>query len=344
LDRLRKSLTLGLAASEQNTMRRREFIAGIGIAATWPLAGRAQRASLPVIGYISGRSREGDEAYTSALLDGLKQSGFVNGSTMLFDGRWTQGQYGQVTALTVDLVGKKAAVIVVGGTAAALAVKAATATVPIVFVTADDPVDVGLVTSLNRPSGNITGVGMVSAELRPKMLQLLREFVPQMKSVSILVNPNNSSIQAQVHDAQATANNFGLEMRLVEARTPDEIEFAFASLPHQQGLALLVASDPFLTAQHQQIVDLAARFSIPAIYPWREYAVAGGLISYGSSNVDAYRQAALSAANILKGTKPADLPVRLPTKYQLVINLRTAKALGLTVPPALLTSADEVIE
>jgi putative ABC transport system substrate-binding protein len=326
-------------------MRRRDFIAGLGGAvAAWPVVSRAQQPAIPVIGYISGRSREGDEAYTSALLEGLKQSGLVNGGTMLFDGRWTQGQYGQVPALTVDLVGKGAAVIVVGGTAAALAAKAATATVPIVFITADDPIDVGLVTSLNRPSGNITGVGMASAELRSKMLQLLHEIVPQMKSVAMLANPNNSGISLQARDVQATAKTFGLEMRLVEARTPDEIEFAFASLPHQQGLALVVASDPFLTVHRQQIVDLAARSSIPAIYPWREYAVAGGLISYGSSNPDAYRQAALSAAKILKGTKPADLPVQLPTKYQLVINLKTAKALGLTVPVTLIGTADEVIE
>jgi ABC-type uncharacterized transport system substrate-binding protein len=263
---------------------------------------------------------------------------------MLFDGRWTQGQYGQVPTLTAGLVGKGAAVIVVGGTATALAVKAATARVPIVFVTADDPIDVGLVTSLNRPSGNITGVGMVSAELRPKMLQLLRELVPQIKSVSMLVNPNNSSILLQAREARATANNLGLEMRLIEARTPDEIEFVFASLPHQQRLAMLVASDPFLTAQHQQIVDLAARFSIPAIYPWREYTVAGGLISYGSDSLDGYRQAALSAAKILRGARPADLPVQLPTRYQLVINLKTAKAPGLTIPSTLLTIADEVIE
>ncbi len=325
-------------------MQRRDFMTLLVGASAWPLAPGAQQRAMPVVGYISGRSREGDQAYTSALLEGLKQSGFVDGSTMLFDGRWTQGQYGQVPVLTVDLVGKGAAVIVVGGTAAALAVKGATATVPIVFITADDPVDVGLVTSLNRPSGNITGVGMVSAELRPKMLQLLREIVPQMKSVSMLANPNNSSISLQVRDTQSTANGFGLEMRLVKASTPVEIESAFASLPHQQGLALLVASDPFLTAQHQQIVDLAARFAIPAIYPWREYTVAGGLISYGSSNLGAYRQAALFAAQILKGTKPADLPVMQPTKFELVINLKTAKGLGLTVPPSLLARADEVIE
>lgn len=200
----------------------------------------------------------GDEEYTSALLEGFQQSGFVNGRTLLFDGRWAQGQYGQVPALTVDLVTKGAAVIVVGGTAAAIAAKAATATIPIVFVTADDPFDVGLVSSLNRPAGNITGVGMASAELRPKMLQLLREIVPQMKSVAMLANPSNSGISQQTREVQATAKLFGLALRLVEARTPDEIELAFPSLPHQRGLALVVASDPFLTAQRQQIVDLAA--------------------------------------------------------------------------------------
>jgi putative ABC transport system substrate-binding protein len=326
-------------------MRRREFIGLLsGAAAPWPPVARAQQPSVPMIGYISGRSREGDEEYTSALLEGLKQSGFVNGGTVFFDGRWAQGQYGQVPALTVDLVGKGAVVIVVGGTAAALAAKAATATVPIVFITADDPIDVGLVASLNRPSGNITGVGMASAELRPKMLQLLREIFPQMRSVAMLANPNNSGISLQAREVQATAKIFGLEMRLVEGRTPDEIELAFASLPHQQGLALVVASDPFLTAQRQQIVDLAAKSSIPAIYPWREYTAAGGLISYGSSNLDAYRQAALLAAKILKGTRPADLPVQLPTKYQLAINVKTAKALGLTVPVTLIGIADEVIE
>lgn len=326
-------------------MRRRNFLTIVGgVAAAWSFEARSQQSGMPVVGYISGRSRENDEVYLSALLGGLKQAGLVHGRTMVFDGRWTNGQYGRVPALTSDLIGKGAAVIVGGGTAIALAVKAATATVPIVFITADDPVDVGLVSSLNRPSNNVTGVSMVSAELRSKMLQLLREIVPQMTSLLMLANPNNSSIEMQARDTEATAKKFGLRMRLITASTPGEIERAFAAMTSQQGQGLLVASDPFLTAQHQQIVDLAAKYSIPAIYPWREYAVAGGLISYGSSNPDAYHQAAQYVARILSGSKPTELPILQPTKFELVINLKTAKALGLSIPQPLLVNAEEVIE
>jgi putative tryptophan/tyrosine transport system substrate-binding protein len=324
-------------------MRRRDFITLLGGAAAWSFAARSQ-SGMPVVGYISGRSRENDEAYLSALLGGLQQAGLVHGRTMVFDGGWTNGQYGRVPALTADLIGKRVAIIVGGGTAVALALKAATTTVPIVFVTADDPVDVGLVSSLNRPSGNVTGVSMVSAELRPKMLQLLREIVPQMTVLSMLANPSNSSIEMQARDTEATAKQVGLRMRLITASTAGEIDRAFAAMISQEGQALLVASDPFLTARHQQIVDLAAKYSIPAIYPWREYAVAGGLISYGSSNTDAYHRAAQYVARILSGSKPTELPIWQPTKFELVINLNTAKALGLTIPPTLLALADEVIE
>ena len=325
-------------------MKRREFITLIGAAACWPLVARAQQSAIPLVAFLSGRSRDGDIPYMPALRDALAESGFVDGKTMTYTARWVEGQYARVPALAGELIGQGAAVIIVIGTAVDRAVQKATSTIPVVFVTADDPVDVGLVASLNRPSGNVTGVTMMSSALRPKMIELLHEIVPHAKSFFMLANPNNSSIAMQVSETQTAAKSVGVEMRLLTAGTAAEIETAFTAMPQEQGVALLVASDPFFTDRHDQIVTLAARHSVPAIYPWREFTEAGGLISYGSSIVDAYHQAGLYAAKILKGTVPADLPVMQPTKFELVINLKAAHALRLSIPATLLAIADEVIE
>ena len=326
-------------------MKRRQLITLLGgVSLAWPLASKAQLSAMPVVAFISGRSRDGENAYLPALQSGLAESGFVDGKTMTFAARWTEGHYDRVPALANELIGKGAAVIIVVGTAVDRAAKATTSKVPIVFVTADDPVVVGLVPSLSRPAGNVTGVTMMSSELRPKMLGILHELVPHAKTFFMLANPNNSSLAQQVQETQTAAGKLALAIDLFTAGTPTEIEAAFAAMSRRQGNGLLLASDPFFTDRHELIAALAARYAIPTIYPWREYTDAGGLISYGSSIADAYRQAALYAARILKGEKPADLPVMQPTKFELVINLKTAKALGLSVPQALLATADEVIE
>lgn len=324
-------------------MRRREFIVALGAGAVWPLLARAD-ASGPVVAFISGRSRGGESQYLPSMLSALEASGFSDGKTMTFVARWVEGQYGRVPALTNELIAEGAAVIITVGTAVDRAAMATTPKIPIVFVTADDPVAVGLVTSLNRPAGNVTGVTMMSSELRPKMVQLLHEIVPQAETYFMLANPNNSSINQQIEEAKAAAERIGIAIDLLTAGTPAEIDAAFGTIPGRQGKALLMASDPFFTDRHNQITALAARYALPAIYPWREFAASGGLISYGSSIQDAYRQAALYAARILKGAKVADLPVVRPTRFELVINLKTAKSLGLVIPRELLATADDVLE
>jgi ABC-type uncharacterized transport system substrate-binding protein len=243
-----------------------------------------------------------------------------------------------------DLVNLHVSVIAVAGTPIIREAKAATTTIPIVFVTADDPVEHGLVGSLNRPGGNITGVTMASAELRPKMLQLLKELVSHANLVHMLVNPNNSSMEIQTREAQAAARALGLDLQIVMARAPNEIDAAFQTLAGQKAAALMVASDPFFTSRRNQIVALAARYAVPAIYPWREFVLAGGLISYGSSNADGYRRLGVYVGRVLGGIKPQDLPIQLPTNFELVFNLKTAKSLGLQVPDRMLVAADEVID
>jgi putative tryptophan/tyrosine transport system substrate-binding protein len=325
-------------------MRRRDFISLIGGTAAWPLSVYAEPSQKPLVAFISGRSRDGENVYMPALQAGLAQGGFVDGKTMTFTPRWTEGHYDQVPALTKELVGEGAAVIIVIGTAVDRAAKATTSVVPIVFVTADDPVVVGLVPSLSRPSGNVTGVTMMSSELRPKMLEILHQLLPDAKTFFMLANPHNSSLAQQVQETQTAAGKLGIAIDLFTAGTPTEIEAAFAAMSQRRGDGLLLASDPFFTDRHDLIAGLAARYALPAIYPWREFAQAGGLISYGSSIADAYRQAARYAARILKGEKAADLPVMQPTTFELVINLKTAKELGIHIPQTLLAIADEVIE
>jgi len=325
-------------------MRRREFITLIGgSVVAWPRAASAD-ASGPVVAFVSGRSRSGDDPYLPAMTDAFAESGFVDGKSMTFAARWVEGQYGRVPELTKELIARGADVIITVGTAVDRATMETTSKIPIVFVTADDPVAVGLVASLNRPVGNVTGVTMMSSELRPKMVELLHELVPQATTFYMLANPNNSSITQQIEETKVAAGKIGIAIDLLTAGTPAEIDAAFGVTPERQGKALLMASDPFFTDRHDQITTLAARYALPAIYPWREYTASGGLISYGSSIQDAYRQAAIYATRILKGAKTSDLPVMRPTRFELVINLKTAKSLGITIPPQLLATADEIIE
>ncbi len=326
-------------------MRRRELILMLGGAALgWPCALRAQQKAMPVIGFLGSGLPGPSAPFVAAFRQGLSETGYVEGQNVAIEYRWAEGNYDRLPALAADLVGRKVDVISAQSTLSARAAKSATSTVPIVFTSGNDPVAAGLVASLARPSGNLTGVSFLTVELMPKRLELLSELVPHARVIALLVNPNISAAERIIRDMQEAARAKGVQLPILEAANESEIDAAFASLVQLQAGALVVGTDPFFFSQREQLVALAARHAVPAIYEWRENVASGGLVSYGINNIAVLRLAGTYAGKILAGVKPADLPVQQPTKFELVINLKTATALGLTVPQALLARADEVIE
>ena len=328
-------------------MKRREFISLLGgAAAAWPLAVRAQQSAMPLIGYLGVSSFEksaGRSLY--AFKRGLAESGYVEDRNVTIEYRWADDEYDRLPALAVELVQRGVEVLVAAGSPAALPAKAATTVIPIVFMIGSDPVELGLVAGLNRPGGNLTGVAYLNVEVAPKRLELLHELIPTAKSIALLVNPANPVVaDAQAKELQAAISTLDLNLMLVKASNPLEMEDAFATLVRERVEALQIGVDPLFGNHVDQLVALAARHKVPTIYPWREFTAAGGLMNYGSSIPDAFRQVGVYTGQILKGAKPAELPVQRPTKLQFVLNLKAAKALGLTIPPTLLARADEVIE
>jgi putative ABC transport system substrate-binding protein len=323
-------------------MRRREFIAALGGAAAWPLAARAEQPGVPVIGFLSsGRSDDFNDV-VATFRKGLAESGFVEGQNVVIEYRWADGQYDRLPALVADLVHRPVTLIFTnGGLLPARAAKAATETIPIVFEVGTDPVRLGLVASLNRLGGNVT---LFSGVVLTKRLELLRELAPNNTTIAMFVNPNNPNAEVDTKDVQAAARDLRLQLHVFHAAREGDVDAAFASLIQHSASALVVGADPFIDTQRHRIVALAAQHGVPAIYAWREFVHAGGLISYGARLADAYREAASYTGRILRGAKPGDLPILQPTRFELVINLKTAKALGLTVPSTLLARADEVIE
>jgi len=326
-------------------MQRRTFIAGLGSAAAWPLAAGAQRPAMPVVGLLSVQTAELDyKDVTVPFLQGLKETGYVESQNVAVEYRYAENQFDRLPALAADLVRRRVAVIVAGGIEAALSAKAATTTMPIVFGTNADPVALGLVASLNRPGANVTGIANLGAELAPKQLQLVRELIPNAAMFGVLADPAFPGIQSIITDLQAAARTLGLQLFVVNAGNESDIETAFATFSQQRIGAVLVSNGNFLSRHLEQLAALAARYALPAIYQYREFAMAGGLMSYGSSVGYLYHQAGIYTGRILKGEKPANLPIMQPTKFELAINLKTAKALGLTIPETLLATADEVIQ
>ncbi len=330
-------------------MRRREVITLLGgAAAAWPLAARAQQAN-PLVGILHGGSAAAFAPFMVAFRQGLRQEGFTEGQNVTIEYRWAENQYDRLPTMAAELVQRQPAAIYAGGSVRAA--KAATSTIPIVFTTGEDPVKAGLVASLNRPGGNVTGISLFYVELGAKRLEVLRELVPDAEVVGLLVNPRtpqgigtNTEAEEQARDAQVAASAMGQHLILVQASSVSEIDEAFATIVQQRAAALIVASDVFLSTRKDQLISLAARHAMPTVYAWRDAVIAGGLLSYGIDLPDSYRQVGGYIGRILKGAKPAELPVLQPTKFPLVINLRTAKTLGLTVPETLLARADEVIE
>jgi putative tryptophan/tyrosine transport system substrate-binding protein len=327
-------------------MRRRDFVTLLGTAAAWPLAARAQQAAMPVIGFLNGASHDVYVPFLTAFQQGLKEAGYVEGQNVTIEYRWAEGHYDRLPSLAADLVQHKVTVIAAGSTPAALAAKAATSTVPIVFTTGGDPIKLGLVPSLNRPGGNVTGSTQLSVEVGPKRLELARELFPGATTFALLVNPANPLTATVSKDLQAVADTLGVRLHVLHASTEADFEAAFATAAQLRAAALVISgADPVLGSHAAQLGALALRQSVPTIYQFREFAAAGGLMSYGGYTTDTYRLGGVYTGRILKGEKPADLPVvQFSTKVELILNLKTARALGITVPLPLSGRADEVIE
>ena len=325
-------------------MKRREFIVLVGGAVVWPLRARTQQPTVPVVGFLRDATADGSEHLVAALREGLREAGFVENQNVVVEYAWTEGHTDRLPAMAADLVRRRVSVIVTSATNATIAAKAATTTVPIVFVVAADPVQFKLVDSLSRPGGNATGISYLSYELGGKRLGLLHELMPEVAHVAVLARPNYLPSENFIRAVQAAAQTLGLKIDVIYASAEPDFDAVFATLMQRRLGALLVATDPFFTGRRLQIVALAARHRVPAIYGAREFVDAGGLMSYGTNVTDVYRQVGVYAGRILKGEKPADLPVVQPTKFDLVINGKTAKMLGLTLPPGLLAIADEMIE
>jgi putative tryptophan/tyrosine transport system substrate-binding protein len=320
-------------------MRRRDFIVGLG-ATVWPVAAHAQQPALPVVGYLSARSADADMAFTTAFRKGLSEIGYIPGRNVAIDDRWAAGQYDRLPTLAADLVRRQVAVIAaVGGSSPALAAKALTTAIPIVFQTGDDPVRVGLVASLNRPGGNVTGVTSLNAEVVPKRLELLHELLPAATIMALLVNPTDPNAEALAKDAQVAARTLGLQLHVTHASTEGDFDTVFATLVHLGASGLVISPDPFFGGRSEQLAALSVRYSVPTISQRDEF-----VMSYGGNLTDSYHDIGVYAGRILKGERPADLPVQQATKVELIINLKVAKALGLAVPLTLLARADEVIE
>jgi putative tryptophan/tyrosine transport system substrate-binding protein len=327
-------------------MRRRDFIILLaGAMGGWPSAVRAQQKAMPVIGYLNSGSPVSTAPGIAAFREGLSETGYVEGQNVAIEYRWAEGHYDRLPALAADLVGRRVHVIAIGGgEQPARAAKNATSKIPIVFIGGGDPVGAGLVASLARPGGNLTGFTVLTAELMAKRLELVSELVPQARVIALLVNPSSSGAAPQIRDVEEAARTKRVQLHILKAGAEDEFETAFASLVEARAGAVLVGPDPFFFSRREQLVALAARHAVPAIYVQREFAAAGGLISYGTSLTGTWRQVGIYVGEILKGANPADLPVQQPTRFELVVNLKTARALGLAIPPSILARADEVIE
>lgn len=324
-------------------MRRRDFISLVGGAAAWPVVALAQQSSLPLVGFITNTSAVGMEPLTRAFLEGLREGGYVEGRDVAVQYRWAEGQADRLPALVADLIDQRPAVIVTNVNAA-LAVKAATATIPVVFYSSIDPIKAGLITRLNRPEGNLTGVSFFTGTLGPKRLELLQTFVPNVRVIGVLLDNNQSGIEDQAKDAEAAAQAVGRKIQITKVGGDTEFDAGFKRLIQTGCGAVLVGNSPYFTSRRQQLVALAQRYTLPASYTQREYVEAGGLMSYGPSVKDAFRQVGNYAARILRGEKPGDVPVQQAAKFETMINLKTAKALNLAIPDKLLALADEVIE